>query len=146
MNVEAYDLDSLRKLVRSLQDENRRLKELLDKADIAYESENVFDEKIESIKEYDSDREDVFKINILQKNWQINILQCFGEEWMFMPKEARREDIFHSVIIDGMTGYVRNSVVKKSIVKPVRIGSGRNLSPRKLSSISLDIEKMVRMY
>lgn len=35
MNVEAYDLDSLRKLVRSLQDENRRLKELLDKADIA---------------------------------------------------------------------------------------------------------------
>ena len=45
MNVEAYDLDSLRKLVRSLQDENRRLKELLDKADIAYESENVFEEK-----------------------------------------------------------------------------------------------------
>lgn len=34
MNVEAYDLDSLRKLVRSLQDGNRRLKELLDKADI----------------------------------------------------------------------------------------------------------------
>ena len=56
MNVEAYDLDSLRKLVRSLQDENRRLKELLDKADIAYESENVFDEKIESIEEYDSDQ------------------------------------------------------------------------------------------
>lgn len=41
MNIEAYDLDSLRKLVRSLQNENRRLKELLDKADIAYESENV---------------------------------------------------------------------------------------------------------
>jgi len=56
MNVEAYDLDSLRKLVRSLQDENRRLKELLDKADIAYESENVFDEKIESIEEYDFDQ------------------------------------------------------------------------------------------
>ena len=37
MNVEAYNLDSLRKLVRNLQDENRRLKELLDKADIAYE-------------------------------------------------------------------------------------------------------------
>ena len=55
MNVEAYDLDSLRKLVRSLQDENRRLKELLDKADIAYESENVFKEKIESIEEYDPD-------------------------------------------------------------------------------------------
>lgn len=56
MNVEAYDLDLLRRLVRSLQDENRRLKELLDKADNAYESENVFDEKIESIEEYDSDQ------------------------------------------------------------------------------------------
>lgn len=35
----------LRKIVRSPQNENRRLKELLDKADIAYESENVFEEK-----------------------------------------------------------------------------------------------------
>ena len=48
MNVEAYNLDSLRKLVRNLQDENKRLKELLDKADVAYESKNVFEEKIES--------------------------------------------------------------------------------------------------
>ncbi len=56
MNVEAYNLDSLRKLVRSLQNENRRLKELLDKANIAYESENVFEEKIEKIEEYDPDQ------------------------------------------------------------------------------------------
>lgn len=56
MNIEAYDLDSLRKLVRSFQNENRRLKELLDKADIAYESENVFEEKIENIEEYDFDQ------------------------------------------------------------------------------------------
>ena len=32
MNIEAYNLDSLRRLVRSLQDENKRLKEQLDKA------------------------------------------------------------------------------------------------------------------
>ena len=56
MNVEAYNLDSLRKLVRNLQDENRRLKELLDRADIAYESENVFEEKIETNEEYDPDQ------------------------------------------------------------------------------------------
>ena len=56
MNIEAYNLDSLRKLVRSLQDENRRLKGLLDKADIAYESENVFEEKIETIEEYGPDQ------------------------------------------------------------------------------------------
>lgn len=56
MNIEAYNLDSLRKLVRDLQDENKRLKELLDKADVAYESENVFEEKIETIEEYDPDQ------------------------------------------------------------------------------------------
>lgn len=56
MNVEAYNLDSLRKLVRNLQDENRRLKELLDKADIAYEPKNVFGEKIETNEEYDPDQ------------------------------------------------------------------------------------------
>ena len=56
MNIEAYNLDSLRKLVRNLQDENKRLKELLDKADVAYESENVFEDKIETIEEYDPDQ------------------------------------------------------------------------------------------
>lgn len=49
MQIEAYNLDSLRKLVRGLQDENRRLKEQLDKAGMAYEPENVFEEKIENM-------------------------------------------------------------------------------------------------
>lgn len=48
MNVETYNLDSLRKLVRNLQDENRRLRELLDKADITFDPKNVFEEKIVS--------------------------------------------------------------------------------------------------
>lgn len=56
MNIEAYNLDSLRKLVRGLQNENKRLKVLLDKADIAYEPENVFEEKIETAQEYDPDQ------------------------------------------------------------------------------------------
>ena len=56
MNIEAYNLDSLRKLVRSLQDENRRLKEQLNKADIAYESEDFFEEKLETMEEYDPDQ------------------------------------------------------------------------------------------
>ncbi len=56
MNIEAYDLDSLRKLVRSLQEENRRLKIQLEKANIAYESANVFEEKIENTEEYDPDQ------------------------------------------------------------------------------------------
>lgn len=56
MNIEAYNLDSLRKLVRSLQEENRRLKTQLDKANIAYEPSNVFEERIESGGEYDPDQ------------------------------------------------------------------------------------------
>lgn len=56
MNIEAYNLDSLRKLVRSLQDENKKLKAQLKKANIAYESENPFEEKIENAEEYDPDQ------------------------------------------------------------------------------------------
>ena len=56
MNIEAYNLDSLRKLVRSLQDENKRLKAQLEKANIAYEAENLFEEKIETNEEYDPDQ------------------------------------------------------------------------------------------
>lgn len=56
MNIEAYNLDSLRRLVRSLQDENKILKVQLEKANIAYEPEHVFDEKIENAEEYDPDQ------------------------------------------------------------------------------------------
>ena len=47
MNVEAYNLDSLRALVRSLQDENLRLKALLDQANVAYETAYIFDKKVD---------------------------------------------------------------------------------------------------
>lgn len=56
MNMEAYNLDSLRKLVRNLQEENRRLKTQLDKANIAYEPFHVFDGGIESREKYDPDQ------------------------------------------------------------------------------------------
>ena len=51
MNIEAENLDSLRKLVRELQAENTVLKEKLKKANIAYPESNVFEEKIEELKE-----------------------------------------------------------------------------------------------
>ena len=56
MNIEAYNLDSLRRLVRSLQDENKKLKAQLNKANIAYEPELVFEENIETSEEYDPDQ------------------------------------------------------------------------------------------
>jgi hypothetical protein len=56
MNIEAYNLDSLRKLVRILQSENQRLKEKLKEAGIPFDTENAFEEKIENNEEYDSDQ------------------------------------------------------------------------------------------
>ncbi|WP_342757437.1 hypothetical protein [Kineothrix sedimenti] len=56
MNIEAYDLDSLRKIVRALQKENDALKSQLKKADIAFDALNPFEETIESINEYDPDQ------------------------------------------------------------------------------------------
>jgi hypothetical protein len=56
MNIEAYNLDSLRKLVRNLQAENQRLKEQLKEAGIPFDAENAFEEKIENNEEYDPDQ------------------------------------------------------------------------------------------
>ena len=41
MNIEAFNTDTLRKLVRNLQDENKKLKEKLDEANIPYEEINL---------------------------------------------------------------------------------------------------------
>ena len=56
MNIEAYDKDSLRKIVRMLERENKSLKEKLDKANIPYESINPFEENPEKAEDYDPDQ------------------------------------------------------------------------------------------
>ena len=56
MSTEAQNLDSLRKLVRELQEENKKLKDQLKKANIAFSEESVFEEKIENLSEYDPDQ------------------------------------------------------------------------------------------
>lgn len=56
MNVEAYDAESLRKLVRLLEYENRLLKEKLKKENIPYYEVNPFEETIDNVEEYDPDQ------------------------------------------------------------------------------------------
>ena len=56
MNIEAQNLDSLRKLVRELQEENLLLKEQLKKVNIPFPDTSVFEEKIEDSEEYDPDQ------------------------------------------------------------------------------------------
>ena len=47
MNIESYNLDSLRELVRKLQIENSELKAILDKQGVLYEPKDIFDESVE---------------------------------------------------------------------------------------------------
>ncbi|MBR6401859.1 MAG: DEAD/DEAH box helicase family protein [Eubacterium sp.] len=56
MNIESYNLDSLRDLVRKLQKENNELKDILLKNDIPFASGDVFESIIEDHSEYDPDQ------------------------------------------------------------------------------------------
>ena len=56
MRLESHDLNSLRKFIRDLQDENERLKELLKSNNVQYDSEDVFAEDITSTDVFDPDQ------------------------------------------------------------------------------------------
>lgn len=56
MSIEAYDAESLKKLVRLLEYENRLLKEKLKKENIPYDEVNPFKETIDNVEEYDPDQ------------------------------------------------------------------------------------------
>ena len=56
MNIEVYNLDSLRKLVRDLQKENKELRALLDKAEIPYANSEIFPTASLISKDYDLDQ------------------------------------------------------------------------------------------
>lgn len=117
LNIEAYDADSLRKMVRLLEYENKILKDKLKKAGISYEEVNPFEEKIESAEEYDLDQGDriVNPPYITEKMEYVSFL-CFGEEKMYMPEEERTGAIFHSMRIVGKTGFALNNVKRKCFV------------------------------
>ena len=56
MNIEAYDVESLRKLVRLLEYENKILKEKLKKGNIPYDEVHPFEETMDHVEEYDPDQ------------------------------------------------------------------------------------------
>ena len=56
MNVEAHDLESLRKIIRKLQRENNYLKKKMKKENILYDEINLFEETIEHLDEFDPDQ------------------------------------------------------------------------------------------
>ena len=84
MNIESYNLDSLRELVRKLQVENNELKSLLDKADIPYDNNRIFENRAEDSFEYDPDQG-----GRIGYNWITNemVVKFFSLFW-------GREDVF----------------------------------------------------
>ncbi len=56
MHIEAYDIETLRKIVRSLQNENKSLKKKLKELNIPFENAFPFEEAIENIEAYDLDQ------------------------------------------------------------------------------------------
>jgi len=114
MNIEAYDTETLRKIVRLLEYENRLLKDKLKKENIPYDEINPFEETIENAEEYDLDQgARIVHPTFITEKMAIRFFLCFGAERMSMPDVVRTAVIFHNVIIGGMLNFVRNSVEKR---------------------------------
>lgn len=87
MNIEAYNLDSLRKLVRDLQKENKELREILDQADIPYAKSEAFSEKPVSSEEYDLDQGGRINQQYIDKNMATKFFAMFwGREDVFAKR------------------------------------------------------------
>ena len=108
LNIEAYDADSLRKMVRLLEYENKILKDKLKKAGISYEEVNPFEEKIESAEEYDLDQGNrIVNPPYITEKIAIRFFSMFwGREGVYARREKNGGGIFHNVQIVGMIGFV----------------------------------------
>ena len=106
MNIEAYDADSLRKMVRLLEYENKILKDKLKKAGISYEEVNPFEEKIESAEEYDLDQGS----------------RIVNPPYITEKMAIRFFSMFWGIV--GMTGFALNNVKRRCFVMNVKIPNG----------------------
>ena len=87
MNIEAYNLDSLRKLVRDLEKENKELRRLLDKAEIPYTNKNTFSENIVDLEEYDLDQGGRINSQYIDKQLATKFFSMFwGREDVFAKR------------------------------------------------------------
>lgn len=84
MNIEAYNLDSLRKLVRALQAENKELRELLEKAEIPYSNSEVFADTPGGKEEFDLDQGGRITQQFIDKKLAVRFFSMFwGREDVF---------------------------------------------------------------
>ena len=87
MNVEAYNLDSLRKLIRDLQKENKELKLLLDEASIPYGDESIFKNPPTNAEEYDLDQGSrIEELVVNERSAQLFFSMFWGREDVFAKR------------------------------------------------------------
>ena len=101
MNIEAYNLDSLRKLVRELQRENDTLKELLAENRIPYESEDVFQHIVQMPDEHDPDQSSLIEDFSITDDVANRFSVCSGAARMFMPVAEKTAATTHSAETGG---------------------------------------------
>ena len=125
MNIEAYDADSLRKMVRLLEYENKILKDKLKKAGISYEEVNPFEEKIESAEEYDLDQGNrIVNPPYITEKMAMRFFSMFWGREDVYARRGKNGAIFHNVRIVGMTGFALNNVKRRYCVMNVKIPNG----------------------
>ena len=125
MNIEAYDADSLRKMVRLLEYENKILKDKLKKAGISYEEVNPFEEKIESAEEYDLDQGSrIVNPPYITEKMAIRFFSMFWGREDVYARRGKNGGYFPQCAIVGMTGFVLNNVKRRYFVMNVKIPNG----------------------
>ena len=126
MNIEAYNLDSLRKLVRDLQKENKQLRGLLEKAEIPYEKSEVFSDIPVNAAEYDPDQGARINQFYIDRRLATQFFAMFWEEKMYLRSGQEMEIITLSVIIVGKMQCVQSKRVKRYIARIVSIKAGQS--------------------
>ena len=113
MNIEQYNLDSLRKLIRDLQKENTVLKAQLEKAGFSYDVTDVFAEKITDNEEYDLDQGSRIASRYIDDDLANRFFSMFWGRQDVYAKRAKTEITIRSVITDGLIS-VQNIAGKRS--------------------------------
>jgi hypothetical protein len=94
MNVEAYNLDSLRVLIRNLQKENKALRKLLDKSQIPYGESEVFSISLDAVEDYDPDQGSRIVNQYIDNELATRFFAMFWGRKDVFAKRARNGDYY----------------------------------------------------
>lgn len=128
MRAVEHDLNSLRKLVRELQQENGRLKALLVENNIAFDREDVF-QNAETVDEYDEDQGS--RILPLKPDDQM-AREFFGMFWGrtdVFAKRGKKVAIFPNALTGGTIRFAQRRIIqRRSAMRTVNTEHGNRLS------------------